>query len=69
MDKIFIINIILKFFKKNKYTNMLIELYYKYKEIFNYLFFVESERLKVQKKDAKSKRDKLPLPKEINFNN
>ena len=30
MDKIFLIN---------KYTNLLVELYYKYKEIFDYLFF------------------------------
>ena len=39
MDKIFLINIIIKLFKKNKYTNMLVELYYKYKEVFDYLFF------------------------------
>ena len=35
MDKIFLINIIIKLFKKNKYTNMLVELYYKYKEVFD----------------------------------
>lgn len=39
MDKIFLINIIIKLFRKNKYTNLLVELYYKYKEIFDYLFF------------------------------
>lgn len=39
MDKIFLINIIIKLFKKNKYTNMLVELYYNYKEVFDYLFF------------------------------
>lgn len=39
MDKIFLINIIIKLFRKNKYTNILVELYYKYKEIFDYLFF------------------------------
>lgn len=39
MDKIFLINIIIKLFKKNKYTSLLVELYYKYKEIFDYLFF------------------------------
>ena len=39
MDKIFLINIIVKLFRKNKYTNLLVELYYKYKEIFDYLFF------------------------------
>lgn len=38
MDKIFLINIIIKLFKKSKYTNMLVELY-KYKEVFDYLFF------------------------------
>ena len=39
MDKIFLINIIIKLFRKNKYTNILVYLYYKYKEIFDYLFF------------------------------
>ena len=39
MDKICLINIIIKLFRKNKYTNLLVELYYKYKEIFDYLFF------------------------------
>lgn len=39
MDKIFFINIIIKLFKKNKYTNILVDLYYKFKEIFDYLFF------------------------------
>lgn len=39
MDKIFFIKFFINLFKKNKYTNMLVELYYKHKEIFDYLFF------------------------------